>query len=78
MTIDFHTHPIPEKFKEGLRELGIDPIKDDGFPLPICNIEEHIEFMKKANIDYSILSLPSPHIFEELSNREAIVIIHPN
>lgn len=62
MTIDFHTHPIPDNFKEGLKDLEIDPIEDDGFPLPMWSIEEHIDFMNNANINYSVLSLPSPHI----------------
>lgn len=62
MTIDFHAHPIPENFKVGLKDMGINPITDDGFPLPNWNISEHLEFMKEANIDYTILSLPSPHI----------------
>lgn len=61
-TIDFHAHPIPESFKEGLNELEIDPIEDDGFPLPEWTIESQLEFMKQAKIDYTILSLPSPHI----------------
>ncbi len=62
MTIDFHAHPIPENFKIGLKNMGINPIEDDGFPLPDWSITEHLDFMEKANIDYTVLSLPSPHI----------------
>lgn len=78
-TIDFHTHPIPESFKVGLKDMGIDPIKDDGFPLPDWNIEHHLSFMDKAGIDFSILSLPSPHIHNgnfEKSKKYARLINH--
>lgn len=61
-TIDFHTHPVPQSFREALTDLGIDPIEDDGFPLPAWSIKDHRAFMEEAGIDYSIFSLPSPHI----------------
>lgn len=31
MTVDFHSHPIMQEFREGLEVLGIDPIVEDGF-----------------------------------------------
>ncbi|MFY4635343.1 hypothetical protein [Scardovia wiggsiae] len=61
-TIDFHTHPVLQSFREALTGLGIDPIEDDGFPLPAWSIKDHRAFMEEAGIDYSIFSLPSPHI----------------
>lgn len=44
-------------------ELGIDPIEEDGFPLPKWSAEEHLAFMDEAGIDYTILSAPVPHIY---------------
>ena len=61
-TIDFHTHTVPHSFREVLADLGIDPIEDDGFPLPAWSIKDHRAFIEEAGIDYSIFSLPSPHI----------------
>ena len=61
MVIDFHTHPIPEAFRQALSDMNIDPIEDDGFPLPEWTVDAHLDFMAQAGIDYSVLSLPSPH-----------------
>ena len=63
--IDFHAHPVTDSFRRAMSELGIDPIEEDGFPLPAWSAEEHISFMKKAGIDYTVLSAPVPHIYNE-------------
>lgn len=60
--IDFHAHPIPESFKQGLSDMGIDPLEADGFPLPEWNEKDHIEFMDKTGIKLTVLSIPAPHI----------------
>lgn len=62
MTIDFHAHPVTDTFQQALAELGIDPIEDDGFPLPSWDIKAHETFMDEAEIDYTVLSAPTPHI----------------
>ena len=62
MTIDFHAHPVPDAFRKWLPLLDIDVIADDGFPLPQWNREMHLQFMDDAGIDYTVLSLPTPHI----------------
>ena len=61
-TIDFHSHPVTDGFCKGLNYLGIDPIEDDGFPLPAWTPEAHLDFMAQAGIDYTVLSVPTPHI----------------
>ena len=33
-TVDFHAHPVTNEFRDGIKELGIDVIKEDGFPMP--------------------------------------------
>lgn len=88
--VDFHTHPVPPIFRQAMSELGIDPVEEDGFPLPAWSVEEYLLFMKEANIDYSVLSAPVPHIYNgdnEKARRAAgkvndevasIVKNHPN
>ena len=60
--IDFHTHPLPESYRNAMSELGIDVIKEDGFPLPSWSEEAHLSFMKDAGITHSVLTSPTPHI----------------
>lgn len=61
--VDFHAHPVTDAFRAALSELGIDPMEEDGFPLPKWNAEEHLAFMDEAGIDYAVLSAPVPHIY---------------
>lgn len=60
--IDFHAHPITKIFRENIDFLGINPIDDDGFPLPQWTVESHLDFMNNAGINYTVLSVPPPHI----------------
>ncbi len=61
--IDFHAHPVTDSFRKAMVDLGIDPIEEDGFPLPKWSAEDHLAFMEEAGIDYSVLSAPVPHIY---------------
>lgn len=61
-TIDFHAHLVTPAFRAGLAELGIDPIRDDGFPLPEWDPKDHLAFMDEAGIDRAVLTVPAPHI----------------
>ena len=61
-TIDFHTHILTDAFRDGMAELGIDPLIDDGFPLPAWDVEQQLAFMDEAAIDHAVLTAPSPHI----------------
>ena len=47
--------------------MGINATKEEGFPLPNWSIEKHLEFMEQAGIDYTILSIPTPHIYNGAS-----------
>lgn len=60
--IDVHCHMLLPSYLEGMKELGIDPLKEDGFPTPKWSVEEHIEYMKEMGIKRSILSLSTPHV----------------
>ncbi|MBQ7516323.1 MAG: amidohydrolase [Schwartzia sp.] len=61
--IDFHAHAILPSYAEGLRRLGIDALAEEGFPLPKWSVEAHLQFMADAGIDYSVLSMPTPHTY---------------
>ena len=61
--IDFHSHPVTDAFRKAMADLGIDPMEEDGFPLPKWSAEEHLAFMDEAGIDYTVLSAPVPHIY---------------
>ena len=77
-TVDFHAHPVPASFRRWLELLGIDPMEDDGFPLPKWSAQEHLKFMDEAGIDYAVLSLPGPHIHNgnDLMSLQAAVEIN--
>lgn len=61
--IDFHAHPVTDSFRLAMKDLGIDPLEEDGFPLPKWSVEEQLSFMDEAGIDYTVLSAPVPHIY---------------
>ncbi len=62
MAIDFHAHIITPEYRWGLKSLNIDPLAVDGFALPDWSVETHLEFMREAGIEQSILSSPTPHL----------------
>ncbi len=61
--VDFHAHAILPSYVEGLKKLKIDALAEEGFPLPQWTAEAHLKFMADAGIDFTILSMPTPHIF---------------
>lgn len=61
--VDVHSHAILPAYTRGMEEMGIDPVAEEGYPLPKWTAEAHLDFMAQAGIDYSILSLPTPHIY---------------
>ncbi len=61
-TIDFHAHPVDGVFRREMEFLGIDPMTEDGFPLPDWSVPAHLQFMEEAGIDYTVLTVPTPHI----------------
>lgn len=62
-TVDFHAHPVTQEFRDGIKTLKIDVIKEDGFPMPEWSVEAHKEFMAEAKIDYTVLSPATPHVY---------------
>lgn len=61
-TVDFHAHPVDGVFCREMDFLGLDPMAEDGFPLPDWSVSAHLQFMEEAGIDYTVLSVPTPHI----------------
>lgn len=68
--VDFHAHAILPSYVEGLRRLDINAAAEEGFPLPKWSVEAHLQFMNDAGIDYSVLSMPTPHIYNGDKNRQ--------
>ena len=61
-TVDFHAHPVDEVFRREIENLGIDVLVEDGFPLPKWSVKSQLDFMAEAGIDFSVLTVPTPHI----------------
>ncbi|MBE6105640.1 amidohydrolase family protein [Anaerovibrio lipolyticus] len=61
--VDFHCHAILPSYINGMKQLGIDAAAEEGFPLPKWTLESHLQFMADAHIDYSVLSMPTPHVY---------------
>ena len=68
--IDFHAHAILPSYVEGLKKLKIDAQAEEGFPLPKWSVEEHLKFMDDAGIDFTILSMATPHIYNGKKNEK--------
>ena len=67
--IDFHAHAILPSYVDALRILGIDAQAEEGFPLPKWSVESHLQFMDKADIDFTVLSMATPHISDKSAAR---------
>lgn len=61
--IDFHAHPILLSYVDGLKKLDIDVHSEEGLLLPKWTVDAHLKFMNEAKIDFTVLSMPSPHIY---------------
>ena len=68
-TIDFHAHAILPSYVDALRILKIDAAAEEGFPLPQWSAENHLQFMSDAGIDFTILSMATPHISDNSAAR---------
>ena len=68
--IDFHAHAILPSYIDALKRLKIDAAAEEGFPLPKWSAESHLQFMDAAQIDFTILSMATPHISDKSAARE--------
>lgn len=69
-TIDFHAHAILPSYVNALEKLGINAAAEEGFPLPKWSVQSHLQFMDEAGIDFTILSMATPHIFNGMENEK--------
>ena len=67
--IDFHAHAILPSYVDALKSLKIDAAAEEGFPLPKWNVESHLQFMEDAGIDFTVLSMATPHISDKSAAR---------
>ncbi len=68
-TIDFHAHAILPSYIDALKILKIAAAEEEGFPLPKWTAENHLQFMDAAGIDFTILSMATPHISDSAAVR---------
>ncbi len=57
--VDVHSHIVTPEYLDALGRHGA--LMEDGYPLPSWSAEKHLQFMAQAGIDWSVLSMPSPH-----------------
>lgn len=69
LKIDFHAHAILPAYVDALKILQIDAAAEEGFPLPKWSVEAHLQFMREAGIDFTILSMATPHISDATAVR---------
>lgn len=67
--IDFHAHAILPAYVDALKILQIDEAAEEGFPLPQWSVDAHLQFMNDAGIDFTILSMATPHISDKSAVR---------
>lgn len=58
--IDFHAHYISPGYRQFLDDYFGG--RGDGVPTPTFSVDTHLKTMKKMDIDYSVISISSPHI----------------
>ena len=74
--IDVHSHMIPDSYLESVKEHGKE--MDEGFPIPAWSIDAHLDFMDKAGIRTSVLTMPAPQpYFGDSSEAAALKSRYP-
>ena len=56
--IDVHCHMISNAYLEAVKVHGME--MDEGFPIPGWDADAHLQFMDKAGIRTSVLTMPAP------------------
>jgi Predicted metal-dependent hydrolase of the TIM-barrel fold len=56
--VDVHSHAVTASYLEFVKAHGAE--MDEGFPIPGWNVEEHLDFMDRAGIETSVLTMPAP------------------
>lgn len=58
---DVHSHNVMSSYLDFLKKH--DALMEEGFPLPVWNVKEHLRAMDEAGIETSILTMPAPQPF---------------
>lgn len=56
--VDVHSHNVLASYTDFLRSH--DALMEEGFPIPLWNVEDHLKMMDEAGIVWSVLSMPAP------------------
>ena len=59
--IDVHAHFLPPAYIEQLNRHGLKTL-DGGFPIPDWSVDAHLAAMDELGVDYSVMSISSPHV----------------
>lgn len=65
--IDVHSHIITPDFVSALESEGRQ--MDEGFPLPIYNVENHLKWMDETGVQTSVLTLAAPQVLTQSLKR---------
>ena len=56
--MDVHSHAVTASYLDFVKAHGAE--MDEGFPIPGWKVEEHLDFMDRAGIETSVLTMPAP------------------
>ena len=56
--VDVHSHAVTASYLDFVKAHGAE--MDEGFPIPGWKVEEHLDFMDRAGIETSVLTMPAP------------------
>lgn len=56
--VDVHSHNILPAYREVLEKHSA--ALEEGFPLPVWDVDSHLAFMEQAGIECSVLTMPAP------------------
>lgn len=79
LTIDVHTHPIPDFYREAMIAAGY-PTRDgtqlvvDGFQMPDFTIDSYVENRAQFGYDFSIMSITAPGVSFLNGNSQAATL----
>ena len=60
--VDVHSHMLPPSYLALFDEAGVDPAAIDGFPQPAWSADKALAFVDEIGMDYTVLTISSPHI----------------
>ncbi|MDO5811965.1 MAG: amidohydrolase family protein [Bacillota bacterium] len=68
--IDIHSHFLTPEYLTMLDQHQA--LLEDGFPLPQYNHQDHLKLMKDCSIEWTLLSISSPHPYFKESEEESL------